>query len=216
MADRLDRARLKLPLRFIRYYLSKPSFDIEHDPAVLTVMLERPWRRARAVVAGVFAFAVAALIFHAVQSGPSALAEDLWDSALPLLAMVGFWALLTFGQKRLLARFGEGQVTVQEGGIRAPRRRWTAPIASFSGLAWRYYRTEERYELRSFQEKSEYRLRATPKESYFHWIELVHPDPDKTLILHMAQSEAGMRERLESYSRRLDRPILASRVETAF
>ena len=89
-------------------------------------------------------------------------------------------------------------------------------IASFSGLAWRYYRTEERYELRSFQEKSEYRLRATPKESYFHWIELVHPDPDKTLILHMAQSEAGMRERLESYSRRLDRPILASRVETAF
>src|SRR5690242_18590085 len=110
MADRLDRARLKLPLRCIRYYLSKPSFDIAHDPPVLTVMLERPWRRARLVVVAVFVLAVGALIFHAVQSGSSVLPEDLWDSALPLLAMAGFWALLTFRQKRLLARFGEGEV----------------------------------------------------------------------------------------------------------
>lgn len=216
MATGFDRARLKLPLRFFRYFLSRPSFDIDRNPAVLTVMLQRPWRRARAVVVVAFVVVFGAVVIHAVRSGSSVLVDDLSDSLLPLLAMAAFWAALTFGQKRLLATFGDKEVTVQEGGIRAPRWRWTVPIASFSGLAWRFHRTEERYEKHVFNEKTEYRLRAIPKETFFHWIELAHPDPDKTLILYMDQSDAGIRERLERYSRRLDRPILASRVETAF
>jgi hypothetical protein len=216
MGAGFDIARLKLPLRFFRYFLSRPSFDIDRNPAVLTVMLQRPWRRARAVVVAAFVLILGAGVIHAVRSGSPVLVDDLSDSLLPLIAMAAFWAALTFGQKRLLASFGDSEVTVQEGGIRAPRWRWTVPIASFSGLAWRFHRTEERYEKHVFNEKTEYRLRAIPKETFFHWIELAHPDPDKTLILYMDQSEAGIRERLEHYSRRLDRPILASRVETSF
>jgi hypothetical protein len=132
MATGFDRARLKLPLRFFRYFLSRPSFDIDRNPAVLTVMLQRPWRRARAVVVVAFVVVFGAVVIHAVRSGSSVLVDDLSDSLLPLLAMAAFWAALTFGQKRLMATFGNREVTVQEGGIRAPRWRWTVPIASFS------------------------------------------------------------------------------------
>ena len=138
MATGFDRARLKLPLRFFRYFLSRPSFDIDRNPAVLTVMLQRPWRRARAVVVAAFVLILGAVVIHAVRSGSSVLMDDLSDSLLPLIAMAAFWAALTFGQKRLLASFGDSEVTVQEGEIRTPRWRWTVPIASFSGLAWRF------------------------------------------------------------------------------
>ena len=34
MATGFDRARLKVPLRFFRYFLSRPSFDIDRNPDV--------------------------------------------------------------------------------------------------------------------------------------------------------------------------------------
>jgi len=115
MGAGLDIARLKLPLRFFRYFLSRPSFDIDRNPAVLTVMLQRPWRRARAVVVAAFVLILGAVAIHAVRLGSSVLVDDLSDSLLPLIAMAAFWAALTFGQKRLLASFGDSEVTVQEG-----------------------------------------------------------------------------------------------------
>ena len=61
--------------------------------------------------------------------------------------------------------------------------------------------------------KSEYSNLSNPTVVSHHWIEFLHPDPEKTLILAVTMKEGGMQERLESYSRFLNRPILGTRVE---
>lgn len=132
MGAGFDTARLKLPLRFFRYFLSRPSFDIDRNPAVLTVMLQRPWRRARAVVVAAFVLILGAVVIHAVRSGSPVLVDDLSDSLLPLIAMAAFWAALTFGQKRLLASFGDSEVTVKKAGSgrRAGAGRCPSPLSA--------------------------------------------------------------------------------------
>ena len=54
-----------------------------------------------------------------------------------------------------------------------------------------------------------------PDVTYYHWIELRHPDRAKSLVLAVGPGEAKMREFLERYSKALGRPVVGTRVEDA-
>ncbi len=200
-------------LSFIRYSLSPPSFVPDATPAVLTVAPAPGFARVRRFALLAIPFFMALVVLSAFGFG-TVNSGDRIEAVLALVAAAALWAVLTILPKRLLARFADGEVTVQEGGIRAPRWQWTAPIASFSGLAWHYHAVTQWYMKLQLGETTEYRRRAAPVVTEYHWIELVHPgEPAKTLILHLQKGDAGMRERLDRYSRSLGRPIIAERVE---
>jgi hypothetical protein len=206
MGDLSGNGQITRLVRLVRYLLSPPRFDAQSTPAVLVVAPDLGFRRVRLFASLAVIFLAAVLIFGAFRSG--SMGETI-DAALAFLAAVALVAVLTLLPKRLIATFGERDVSVSEGGIRAPRASWTMPIASFSGLAWRRHDLIERNESFEMPEKTTVRRRAIPLVTEFHWIELVHPDPAKTLVLSLHKSDARIAGRLKAYSQRLNLPILA-------
>ena len=146
MEPSISRGAIGPLVRLLRYMLSPPAFDAVSDPAVL-VVAPNPrfrWLRIAALAAVVLIGAVVV-----IGLGGTADISDRFEAVLALLAAGGMALGLTLLPKRLVATFGATEVIVQEGGIRMPRWRWTAPIMSFSGVAWRYRPVLEWY--RDFQ-----------------------------------------------------------------
>jgi hypothetical protein len=187
-------------IRLVRTILSPPDFDIAADPAMLVVAPDPRFRGVRRFAYGaLLVFAIVIVVGLIGGADP----DEYVEAALALLAAGAMAVGLTVLPKRLVATFAGDEVTVQEGGIRAPRWRWTAKLESYAGLAWRYHAVT----VRSGNSGGMREVAA------YHWIELVHPDRHRTLILCMQRGEAGMAERLDRYAIRLGRPVVQRRVE---
>jgi hypothetical protein len=197
-------------LRLLRYRLSPPVFNVNASPMVLMAVPDPGFQRFRRIVLVILLglavlIGVQLVVFRDVDQPVEAVFALLAASAL----VVGLLVL----PKRLLAEFGPTEVTVQEGGIRTPRSSWTARIDSFSGLSWRYVAAREWYMQFRFHQQTEYRRRAAPIVTEYHYIALVHPDPARTLILCLQNGDRDIEQRLGQFAKLLDRPIIERRVE---
>ena len=160
---------------------------------------------SRAVAVGRLLLAVAAFVFAYMiraETGPSAPGADatvaLIVDGVPLaFAAAGVLALATglvaFLSRRE-ARFDASSVRVT-GRTPFGREEWQAPLSAFEGVAWRTVR----------------RRRRRGPDRIFQVIELVHPDPDRTLPLYVRQSRSDARAEWEAIARALDRPAIDAR-----
>ncbi len=82
-------------------------------------------------------------------------------------------------------------VTVQEAGLMGRKRPWEEPLGEYEGVLRRLVHVRSRYKV--------YTL---------YLIDLVHPEPDKTINLFRDTSDRGWRRHWESYARLFARPAL--------
>lgn len=111
-----SRAWFRRWFRVLRYIFSQPRFDAQAVPAVLIVAPD-PWLgRVRLALLAVEAIVVADLAFAGSDGDPL-------GAAFAVFMPIALWIAITVMPKRLVASFGETDVAVQEGGIRAPHWR---------------------------------------------------------------------------------------------
>jgi hypothetical protein len=128
---------------------------------------------------------------------------------LALLTALAFCGAVTFAAKQLLATIGPTEVHVQESGVGV----WKEPLEAYRGVAWLYFKSESFSRLFQTSKKAKDVNVEDPDVTLYHWIELLHPDRKKSLVLAIGPAEEGMRERLKQLSQALDRPMVAMRTE---
>jgi hypothetical protein len=126
--------------------------------------------------------------------------DTFFDIAPSLAILIG----IRLGVVRVRASFGMTHVTVEERG-----KKWSVPIASYSGLTSRHFFTETYASPAPHTGNLPFHrsVYSGPAIADHRWIELVHRDPAKTLILAAEWNGGPMQDRLEKYSRALNRPI---------
>jgi hypothetical protein len=175
--------------------------EITRLPA--TFSLEPGWLVHRgAMLLGYLLFAAAAIVAPLI-----ALFGDPYDAfdfattiALPGLLFLVLLVAALWLPRRVTVTLTRQLVTVQTD--RAGRRgEWTEPITAFAGLALRVKRTES-------EDDSSFSVGTT--ETTYYWIELVHPIPARTLILHFQKNGMAPLTRLEAYAKLLGREIVST------
>jgi len=209
MTGMLNDPRIRMRLRFLRYYLSAPVLNVDSTPIVLEVRLLPFWAKIRVAAVLVAVAVVAGSAWYIRRNGWGDYQEQAPALLCALAGSVAVWAAITSGAMRLRATFGGSEVQVTESGAGT----WNEPLSAYGGVAWLYYKSESFYRLFQIGNKSEYVRLTNPEETYYHWIELRHPNRGKSLVLATGPGEARMRELLERYSKALKQPISGTRVE---
>ncbi len=160
---------------------------------------------SRAVAVGrllIAAFAFFAAWMIRAETGPPAAGTSatvaLIVNGIPLAFATGgvlavAVAAIAFLSRRD-ARFDGSAVRVT-GRTPFGREEWSAPLSAFEGVAWRVIRQRRR--------------RGPPR--VWQIIELVHPDPARTLPLYVRRSRDDARAEWESIARTLDVPAIDAR-----
>lgn len=198
--------RIRRILLFAQRLISQPHLDVDRVPAILDMAtgMQRLWRWLQAIAIAVIAV-VAGISAYTLKTAPALF--DPVDTFCDLAPSVTFLLVARFGVKRVKASFGQFDVTVEEG-----RRTWTAPIASFRGLAWYQFTTVTYSRMSRIDRSFGYGEVSTPTVMSHHWIELIHPDAEKTLVLAVSMKDRVMRDLLHRYAKVLNRPVLAEGV----
>jgi hypothetical protein len=207
--DVLDDPRIRMRLKFFRYYLSTPEVDLNSTPPSLRIKLTPFWWKLRLGAAVFAVVVVASCTFDILRNGWADIEDQAPALFVALVGAVAFCGGVTFGAKQLLAAIGPTDVHVQEAGIGT----WKQPLSAYRGVAWLYYKQESYTRIFQLGRKTESIELTNPEVTLYHWIELLHPDRAKSLVLAVGPEEAGMRERLQELSRGLNRPIVAVRLE---
>lgn len=158
---------------------------------------------SKAVAVGRFLICVFAFIFvFAFRSHFAAFGGDPSASVIGAVIPLGVAAVgLYVGARGVLgllsrrtARFDAGSVRVT-GRTPFGREEWTQPLSAFEGVVWRVIRQRRR--------------RRAPR--VWQVIELVHPDPARTLPLYVRQTRRDAREEWEGIARTLHVPAIDAR-----
>jgi hypothetical protein len=189
---------------FFRRFASQPEFDIDSVPAKLDMSIgRRVWfGRIQLLAAVVLAIVVFISLY---QLATDFRHFDVVQSVCDFIPSAVVLAGIRFGLIRVQATFGPSDVTVTE---RA--KTWTEPISAYTGLSWIYFTTASYSQLLPSKTSES---SSIPTTSGYHWIELVHPNPEKTLVLAVNRGDLDMRRLLVRYAIFLNRPILESGVE---
>ncbi len=178
---------------------ARPQASFETLPARLDLS------PSRAVAVGhliLTVIAVAFVVLFRVNLGPAASPSDPTVAAIttgiPLVVLglgllAGARGVLMLLSRRE-ARFDASAVHVT-GRTPFGREEWSLPLSAFEGVAWRIVRRRRR--------------RGPPR--VWQVIELVHPEPARTLPLHVRQSRADARAEWESIARALGLPAIDAR-----
>jgi hypothetical protein len=198
-------SRLRLALDLCAAILSPPHFDALGAGGLVT----RPVAGVRIaqLVLALFVAGMAAIFL----SGSGGTLSDEFEAVLATLAAVSLLAALLLVPRHLSARFDDDTATVVEWGLLGPRR-WSEPLGAFTGLAWYRRRVTQGAVYRSLS-SNETRMvgidSIIPRTIEYHWVELVHPDPSKSLTLCAQTGAFDMERKLDLCSRRLGRPVIA-------